>query len=70
MKEASYILSNLGPTSLVIIDELGRGTSSEEGAALAFAIAEEVLKSSAFCFLATHFPLLTRLEALYPTTVK
>lgn len=70
MKEMAYILSSLGRRSLVIMDELGRGTSTEEGASLCWAISEELIKSSAFCFLATHFMLLTRLEALYCTAVK
>ena len=38
MEEASFILSNAGATSLVIIDELGRGTSVTEGAAICYAV--------------------------------
>lgn len=67
MKEMSYILSNLGPTSLVIVDELGRATSIEEGSALCWAIAEKLLKSPAYSFLATHFVLMTKMESLYCT---
>jgi len=63
-----------GPTtasrSLIVLDELGRGTSSAEGAAICWAISEEIVKSRAFCFLATHFNLLTKMEMLYPTVVK
>ena len=73
MKEMSYILSNVGPTSLVVMDELGRGTSTEEGAALCWAIAEDLAdknRTTAFSVLATHFTLLTRLEKLYPNVVK
>ena len=40
----SYILSNVTPRSLVVIDELGRGTSTEEGAAICWAIAEDLIK--------------------------
>lgn len=50
MKEISYILSNLGSSSLIIIDELGRGTSPEEGAALCWSISERLLKTTAFTF--------------------
>ena len=38
MQETQFILSNVGPTSLVIIDELGRGTSVKEGAAICYAV--------------------------------
>ena len=58
--------------SLVVIDELGRGTSASEGASLCWAITEEVLGmgGAAFCLLATHFELITRLETVYPTVKK
>ena len=70
MKEIAYILGSVGSRSLVIMDELGRGTSTAEGASLCWAISEELMKGSAFCFLATHFMLMTRLEALYCTAAK
>jgi len=67
MQETSFILSNVGPTSLVIIDELGRGTSATEGAAICYAVCEHLLlRSSSFVFLATHFTLMTRLADLHP----
>ena len=66
MKETSYILNNISSNSLVILDELGRGTSTSEGAAICWAICEALAKrhSSAFTFLATHFALLPKLEQL------
>lgn len=67
MQETSFILANVGPTSLVIIDELGRGTSVAEGAAICWAVAEHLLlHSTAFVFLATHFRQMTRLAELHP----
>ena len=61
MKETAYILNNLGQASLVIIDELGRGTSTEEGSALCWAISETFAATNSFTFLATHFQIMTKL---------
>ncbi|GAA5833269.1 hypothetical protein JCM9279_001473 [Rhodotorula babjevae] len=60
-----------GPShSLVLVDELGRGTSPEEGVGIAHAIAEEIIKSKAFCFFATHFKeLAVTLPSRYPNVV-
>jgi hypothetical protein len=44
MQETSFILANVGPTSLVIIDELGRGTSVDEGSAICWAVERKYLK--------------------------
>lgn len=65
MKECAYILDNLTPRSLVIVDELGRGTSTQDGIAIAFSIAEALLISSAFTLFVTHFPQLHSLSAMY-----
>ena len=70
MKETAYILNNLGQSSLVVIDELGRGTSPDEGAALCWAISEAFAQTSAFTFLATHFRLMTRMESITLGVVK
>ena len=66
MQETAFILSNMGTSSLVIIDELGRGTSVEEGTAICWAVAEALLKTSAFVFLATHFRQMPALADLHP----
>ena len=66
MQETAFILSNMGKSSLVIIDELGRGTSVEEGTAICWAVAEALLKTSAFVFLATHFTQMLALSDLHP----
>ncbi len=55
MREASYILDDLDEDSLVLIDELGRGTSTTEGLALTTAICEELLRSRATILFVTHF---------------
>ena len=56
--------------SLVIVDELGRGTGVEEGAALCFAISEHILTNSKpFVFFVTHFHELEHLENIYPNVV-
>ncbi|XP_045516857.1 mutS protein homolog 4-like [Pieris brassicae] len=65
MKEIQHILKGITRSSLVIIDELCRGTCIEEGASIAWAICEELILSDAFTFFTTHFLYLTRLEDLY-----
>ncbi|KAK0063937.1 mutS protein 4-like isoform X1 [Biomphalaria pfeifferi] len=69
MKESNYILQNITDNSLVIIDELGRGTSAEEGIGLCWAISENLLKTKAFIFFVTHFKQLTNLKRNYPNVV-
>ena len=67
MQETSFILGNVGPTSLVIIDELGRGTSVDEGSAICWAVSERLLTgTTSFVLLATHFRQMTRLAELHP----
>ncbi|KAI7976254.1 hypothetical protein EIK77_010727 [Talaromyces pinophilus] len=63
MREISYILRNVDGRSLVIVDELGRGTSTADGLAIAIAIAEALVDSHALVWFATHFRDLARIMA-------
>lgn len=65
MKELQYIMTTMTENSLVIIDELCRCTSVEEGTALAIAIVEKLAQSSAFIYITTHLTLLTKLYDMY-----
>lgn len=67
MKEAAEIVKGLTKNSLVILDELGRGTSTFDGLSLAQALLEYLLAQKGGYFLfATHYHELTKLERLYP----
>jgi len=67
MTEAAAILHGATERSLVLMDEIGRGTSTFDGMALAFAIARHLIeKNRAFTLFATHYFELTRLAHDYP----
>ncbi|KAM8930149.1 LOW QUALITY PROTEIN: mutS protein homolog 4 [Pelodytes ibericus] len=66
MKEVTYIIQNANHKSLIIIDELGRGTSAEEGIGLCYAVGEFLLSLKAFTLFATHFLELCHLGTMYP----
>ncbi|KAF2441187.1 hypothetical protein P171DRAFT_419370 [Karstenula rhodostoma CBS 690.94] len=55
MREIAFILRNLERRSMAIVDELGRGTSTRDGLAIAIAIAEALVDSRALVWFATHF---------------
>ena len=66
MRETAFILRSLTPRSLVLVDELGRATSNEDGVAIAWSVAERLLASNAFTFFVTHYSGLNKLADLYP----
>ena len=70
MSETAYILHHATEQSLVLMDEVGRGTSTFDGLALAQAIAEHLLqKNKSFSLFATHYFELTRLPEAHATAV-
>ena len=69
MTEAANILNNLSPKSLVLFDELGRGTSTYDGISIAWAIVEyihENPKAHARTLFATHYHELNEMASKFP----
>ena len=71
MLETANILNNATPRSLVILDEIGRGTSTYDGISIAWSVAEYLLtldKKGVKTLFATHYWELTELEKKFPKT--
>ncbi|MCG5539643.1 MULTISPECIES: DNA mismatch repair protein MutS [unclassified Halorhodospira] len=70
MTETANILHNATAESLVLMDEIGRGTSTFDGLALAWATAERLAtRIRAFTLFATHYFEMTALEQIHPGVI-
>jgi DNA mismatch repair protein MutS len=73
MVETAYILNHATRDSLIIMDEIGRGTSTYDGISIAWAIAEFLvthLEHAAKTLFATHYHELQQLEKQHPAHIK
>jgi DNA mismatch repair protein MSH4 len=66
MREVAFILEHVTDQSLVIIDELGRGTSVSDGLGITFAVCERLRETKAHVFVVTHYHDLAQLLSIYP----
>ncbi|XP_071104806.1 DNA mismatch repair protein Msh3-like [Haliotis cracherodii] len=70
LEEASDIMAHATERSLVIMDELGRGTSTHDGVAIAFATLNFFIKEvKNLTLFVTHYPMLSEFEGTYPDIV-
>ena len=70
LEETSMIIKEATSKSLVVLDELGRGTSTYDGMAIAFATLKYFIEEAkSFTLFVTHYPFLSELEQLYPKNI-
>ena len=67
LKECSDIMNAATSRSLVILDEIGRGTGTMDGVAIAYAVLSHfVTECKPLTLFITHYPMLSKIETLYP----
>ncbi|XP_067425319.1 DNA mismatch repair protein Msh3 [Emydura macquarii macquarii] len=70
LKDTAEIIRKVTSCSLVILDELGRGTSTHDGIAIAYATLEHFIKDvESLTLFVTHYPSVCDLEKIYPEQV-
>jgi len=69
MASSAMILGIATSNSLILVDEVGRGTSPREGLGISHALAEELIKLKSYVFFATHFNQLTTTLSRQPSVV-
>ncbi|KAH8548819.1 muts 4 [Umbelopsis sp. PMI_123] len=70
MRDIAYMLQNVTDSSLIIMDEMGRATSTYDALAISTGVCEELINTKAFVYFATHFHELTSILDVYPNVVK
>lgn len=70
MTELDYIIKSINDKSLVLIDELARGTEVVAAQAICIATLERLSQLKSTCFFVTHFSMLMQLEKFYPNFSK
>nr|POF05538.1 dna mismatch repair protein msh4 [Quercus suber] len=66
MRETAFVIQNVSTRSLIVMDELGRATSSSDGFAIAWSCCEYLLSLKAYTIFATHMENLSELATIYP----
>lgn len=66
MKETAFICNNACADSLILLDELGRATSNEDGVAIAWSVSESLLSKKSLTFFVTHYPQMCGMSRIYP----
>ncbi|XAR70476.1 hypothetical protein NMG60_11027331 [Bertholletia excelsa] len=66
MKETAFIMQNASNRSLIVMDELGRATSSSDGFAIAWSCCEHLLPLKTYTIFASHMENLSQLATIYP----
>lgn len=67
MNELAVTLQNMTSRSMLVIDELGKGTSTMDGLCITTAVCESLIRSACICLLATHFAQLVQYLAVLPS---